>query len=151
MIVNRVSIARPPIDTSIMVSVPLSVCSLGHTERIDEYVGKLVSGVMDAYPVDSSISSILSMLSDGYPLTMSVLDLEVVHNVVNGIWSGFPNCCIWDYSVNGNSGWKAEARRGKDIECGYVRCDECIAEDRRALNLRTGYFTYWDGGWNFKV
>lgn len=131
------------------IMLPLHFCALSDSESVFRYRSKLFEGVVASYPVDESIECVLSMLNSKYPISMSVLDLDVIRDVVNGIWSGFPLCCCFDYAVNLNREWKMRAKHGDLGKHRYVMCDGCIASGKR-VRVKSGYFEF-ECGWNFKV
>ena len=149
---HLVTVERPHYSSSVMVS--LQACASGYTARVLDYRIKLVTGLIESYPVVVTIDSVLAMLNEKYPVGgMSVLDLEVVHDAVNGLWSGFPLCCVWDFAVNDNSGWKMTAKHG-ELNLGYVVCDDCVDAGRKVAkeSIQSGYIRYWENGtWTFRA
>jgi hypothetical protein len=87
-------------------------------------------------------------------LNFSEDDEEYVEDIINGVWSGFPACCVRSFSIDGRHGMQAnkeyEAKHGKSAPPGhfrgYIRCRKCEADGVYTSNrLRSGYIRYTEG------
>lgn len=60
--------------------------------------------IMNDFPVNCEIDELLTYLNDKYPTahTLDESTYYLLNNVINGLFSGLPPCCVFEYSANGN-------------------------------------------------
>ncbi len=64
---------------------------------------------------------------------------NLLSDIANGIWSGFPICCIMKYSFHHYKGWSLDQYPFDPIlHPGYVRCKRCIEEGKVVSFIRPG-------------
>jgi len=59
---------------------------------------------------------------------------EKLYDILNGIWSGIPLCCI-KYWYDGNTGLSRDKEDPYRDEARYVRCNRCVSK-RRIKQIR---------------
>lgn len=111
--------------------------------------------MLDMMPFNGTPEEMLKIV-DELRLPKSI---EYTEDIVNGVWSGFPKCCIWSYAIEGRNGAKASdehiAMYGVDrpdrfnINVGYIRCRECEGSTSYIEGIRNGYFSRVDGKLKF--
>jgi hypothetical protein len=74
--------------------------------------------------------------------------LIAIHNIVIGLKSGFPLCCISYFTRHDDGSWLAKQGRDKSLERpGYVRCPQCIRDGfikKRSQKQKLAYTTMFN-------
>lgn len=104
-----------------------------------------------------NIQTILTVLNMNYRLLRGD-NHDKVKDVVAGLWSGFPVCCVNEFSLNGNYGNISKDRNKHSAtmmkhfhEAEYVPCDECLKSGTIIKNIREGVFRLIDDCWVFII
>ena len=58
---------------------------------------------------------------------------------MNGIWSGFPICCVVMYSLHHFRDLPISMYPVDFENYGYVRCAKCVSEGKYVKHIRRGY------------
>lgn len=67
--------------------------------------------------------------------------IDFLIDIINGVWSGFPICCVRFYSYHIYKNRPFEDYPKDPICVWYVRCEKCIKEGRYVKNIRKGSIT----------
>lgn len=104
-----------------------------------------------------NIQTILTVLNMNYRLLRGE-KYEKVKDIVSGLWSGFPVCCVNEFSLNGNYGNISKDRNKHSSimmkhfhEAEYVPCDDCLKSGTIVKNIREGVFRLIDDQWLFII
>lgn len=97
----------------------------------------------------SGVDDILNYLNTKHLNPIDNNEFGVVFDAVNGKWSGFPTCCVREYTLRNNTASGMMFRhRDADIETkrfiaalDYCACDACI-NMRHKVTLRIGSFQF---------
>lgn len=75
---------------------------------------------------ESSKVWLLNQLSSFKIISSFIKVSNYVVNIANGIWSGFPLCCVMFYSYHNYKGFGCSSYPKDHLSPVYVRCKKCI-------------------------
>lgn len=71
-------------------------------------------------------------------LNLTIRSINFLIDFGNGVWSGFPLCCIWMYCTHHIKGLSIEYYPIDFGSAGYIRCAKCIDSGRQVKHIRNG-------------
>lgn len=94
-------------------------------------------------------NEILSYLNKNW-IVSNLLEMDVIENAVNGIFTGIPVCCNKTFTLQHNHFYNIVLKYinteyntvVQDNNSKYCRCDTCIKNNNVATDLKKGYIVF---------